>query len=49
VADRAGVRRLILTHLGAAYHADLTALADVARAHFGGVVEVAQELRPYFF
>jgi ribonuclease Z len=49
VADRAGVRRLILTHLGAAYHADLTALADEARAHFGGVVEVAQELRPYFF
>ena len=49
VAARAGVSRLLLTHLGAAYHADVTVLAEEARAHFGGVVEVAEELRPYFF
>lgn len=49
VAARAGVRRLILTHIGAAYHADVARLADEARAHFGGVVEIAEELTPYSF
>jgi ribonuclease BN (tRNA processing enzyme) len=43
------VRRLILTHIGAAYHADVAQLADEARVHFGGVVEIAEELRPYSF
>lgn len=33
----------------AEYHADLAALADEARAHFDGLVEVAEELRPYSF
>jgi ribonuclease Z len=47
VAARAGVRRLILTHIEADYHHELGALADEARKHFGGVVEVAQELAPY--
>lgn len=49
VAARAGVRRLILAHIGAAYHADVARLADEARAHFGGDVEVAEELTPYSF
>jgi ribonuclease Z len=49
VAARAGVRRLILTHVGPEYHADLAALVDEARRHFDGVVEMAEELRPYSF
>ena len=49
VAARAGVRRLILTHVGAAYHDDVEALAAEARQHFDGDVEVAEELRPYCF
>jgi ribonuclease Z len=49
VAARAAVRRLILTHVGPEYHADLAALASEARAHFDGVVEVAEELQPYSF
>jgi ribonuclease Z len=49
VAAQAGVRRLILTHVGAGYHADVAALADEARRHFDGVVVVAEELRPYSF
>jgi ribonuclease Z len=49
VAARAGVPRLILTHVGASYHGNVGALAEEARAHFGGVVEVAEELRPYCF
>lgn len=49
VAAKAGVRRLILTHIGAGYHADVMALADEARSHFDGAVEVAEELRPYSF
>jgi ribonuclease Z len=47
VAARAGVRRLILTHIEADYHGDVAALADEARAAFDGHVEVAQELVPY--
>ena len=49
VAARAGVRRLILTHVGVEYHDDVGALADEAGRHFGGVVEVAEELRAYSF
>jgi ribonuclease Z len=47
VAARAGVRRLILTHVEADYHAELPALAGEARKVFGGEVEVARELVPY--
>jgi ribonuclease BN (tRNA processing enzyme) len=49
VAARAGVAHLILTHVGAEYHADVAPLTAEARAHFDGVVEVAEELRPYRF
>ena len=49
VAARAGVERLILTHLGAEYHGDVAALAAEARTRFGGVVEVAEDLRVYYF
>ena len=49
VAAQAGVRRLILTHVGADYHADVAALVDEARRHFAGVVEMAEELQPYYF
>jgi ribonuclease Z len=49
VAAKAGVGRLLLTHIGAEYHADVAALAAEARRHFGGIVEVAEELRPYSF
>ncbi|MBI4637508.1 MAG: MBL fold metallo-hydrolase [Candidatus Rokubacteria bacterium] len=47
IAARAGVRRLILAHIEADYHAEVEALAAEARRHFGGVVEIAQELVPY--
>jgi ribonuclease Z len=47
VAARAGVRRLILTHIDADYHGEVDALASEARATFGGVVEVARELVAY--
>jgi len=47
IAARAGVRRLILAHVEADYHAELDALAAEARKHFGGVVEVARELASY--
>lgn len=47
VAARAGVRRLILAHIEADYHGEIEALADEARAVFGGAVEVARELVPY--
>jgi ribonuclease Z len=47
VAARAGVRRLILAHIEADYHDEVDALADEARKHFGGVVEVARELALY--
>jgi ribonuclease Z len=49
VAARAGVRRLILAHVGAEYHDDVAALATEARGQFGGAVEVAEELRAYYF
>lgn len=47
VATRAGVRRLILTHIDAAYHDDVEALAAEARQRFSGDVEIARELVPY--
>ncbi len=47
VAARAGVRRLVLTHIGAEYHEDLDALAEEAGRRFSGDVEVARELVPY--
>lgn len=47
VAAKAGVQRLILTHIEAAYHGELQALAEEARASFAGPVEVAEEFRPY--
>ncbi len=47
IAAKAGVQRLILTHIEAAYHGRLEALAEEARVHFGGVVEIAEEFRPY--
>lgn len=49
VAARAGVERLLLTHVGAEYHDDVGAVAAEARGRFGGVVEVAEELRFYAF
>jgi ribonuclease Z len=47
IAARAGVRRLILVHVEAAYHEELDALAEEARARFGGRVEIGRELEPY--
>lgn len=47
IAAKAGVQRLILAHIEADYHGKLDALAEEARAHFGGVVEIAEEFRPY--
>jgi ribonuclease Z len=49
VAARAGVERLILVHVGAAYHDDVEALTTEARKHFDGDVRVAEELGSYFF
>ena len=47
VATRAGVAKLILTHLGVGQHAAGAALVEIARARFSGEVEVAEELVPY--
>ena len=47
IAARAGVRRLILVHIDADYHDELTALAEEAGKAFGGTVEIARELEPY--
>jgi ribonuclease Z len=47
VAARAGVRRLILAHIEADYHDEVEALAEEARKHFGGLVEIARELEMY--
>ena len=47
IAAAAGVGRLILTHVGPAYHADVAVLAREARLHFAGSIEVADELRFY--
>ena len=49
VAASAGARRLILTHVGAEYHADIEAIAEEARRYFAGPVEIAEELRVYSF
>lgn len=47
VAARAGVRRLILTHVEAEYHGEIPALVEEAAQAFDGPVEVARELVPY--
>ena len=44
VAARAGVDRLILTHVAAEYHDALPDLVEEARREFAGPVEVAREL-----
>jgi ribonuclease Z len=49
VAARAGVRRLILTHIEADYHDELEALAAEAEKPFGGTVEIAREFVAYEF
>ena len=49
IASQAGVARLILTHVGPEYHDDVAAVAAEARGRFGGQVEVAEELRFYYF
>jgi ribonuclease Z len=47
IAARAGVRRLILTHIDPAHHDATAALADEAHRHFDGEVEIAEEFIPY--
>ncbi len=47
IAARAGVRRLILTHVDADYHDEMEALADEAGQAFGHPVDVARELGAY--
>ncbi|HET7875160.1 MAG TPA: MBL fold metallo-hydrolase [Methylomirabilota bacterium] len=47
IAARAGVRRLLLTHIEADYHAEVEALAAEARKRFPGPVEIAREFVPY--
>ncbi len=47
VAARAGVQRLLLTHMDPAHHDEVEALAGQARSRFGGIVEIAEELVPY--
>jgi ribonuclease Z len=47
IAARAGVRRLILTHIDADYHDEVETLAAEARSRFPGVVEIASEMLQY--
>lgn len=47
VARQAGVRRLLLAHVGEAHHAALDQLVADAEAAFGGPVAVVDELRWY--
>ena len=47
IAARAGVRRLILTHIDHAHHDETAALLAEARKRFAGVVEIAEEFVPY--
>ena len=47
MAEAAGVKRLILTHIDAAYHGELPALVEEARAVFDREVIVSEEFRPY--
>lgn len=47
IAARAGVERLILTHVAPEHHADLEGLAAEARKRFRGEVVVAPELGTY--
>jgi len=47
VAARAGVPRLILTHLDVSQHGATAGLIEAARARFSGEIEVAEEFVPY--
>jgi ribonuclease Z len=47
IAARAGVHRLILTHIDPAFHDDPASLVREAAARFPGEVEIAEELVPY--
>ena len=47
IAARAGVRRLILTHIDPAHHDGAAELADEAHQQFDGDVEIAEEFIPY--
>ena len=47
IAARAGVRRLILTHIDPDYHGEVDTMAAEARARFSGMVEISQEFVPY--
>ena len=49
IAARAGVRRLILTHIDPAFHDDPASLVREAATRFSGEVEIAEELVPYPF
>ncbi|HET7341138.1 MAG TPA: MBL fold metallo-hydrolase [Methylomirabilota bacterium] len=49
IAARAGVRRLLLTHLGPAHEDGVAAFVAEARERFGGVVEAAEDLASYYF
>jgi ribonuclease Z len=47
IAARAGVRRLILTHIDSEHHDEVDLLAKEAQARFSGIVEIAEEFVPY--
>jgi ribonuclease Z len=47
VARQAGVRRLVLAHVGYEAHAEIATLVGEARAAFGGAVAAAEDLRWY--
>ena len=47
IAARAGVRRLILTHIDHTHHDETAKLLAEAAKHFTGAIEIAEELVPY--